>query len=114
MTNFYNYLMHHSVCPEYTEEILAARSVVAQGQKELIAIHNLGSMVPGDFNVACSVLLEGNLAESHSSDISWNANTKDLMSPEKARIIVATAFTSDLGGDELFQAVFGSNIESEP
>jgi hypothetical protein len=106
MTNFYNYLLHHNVCPEYAKDILAARSVVVQGQKELIALHNLRRLVPGDFNVACSVLFNGNLAESRGvGNGNWGSNTEDLVGPEKARVILATAITV-LGSDEMNQAVF--------
>jgi hypothetical protein len=63
-------------------------------------------LFPGDFNIACSILLDGNLAESHCGDISWNPNLEDLIVPEKARVLLTTAITG-LGSNELFEAVLG-------
>lgn len=109
--------MHHDVCPEYLTEIKAARGVVTLGRNQLVAIHNLGSLIPGEFNVACSVLLEGSLASSHGvsyaapeldfeiGDIAWDWTDSSLLSCEAARTIVKTACTSCLANDQLFEAV---------
>lgn len=110
MRNFYNYLLHHDVCPEYEDEIFAARKVVDDAKTQLVAIHHLSRLVPGDFNVSCSVLLDGNLAGSHgvcqpSSEIDldeieendkWDAVEQKLLTPEMARVIVSTALCSSL------------------
>lgn len=117
MTNFYNYLMHHNVCPEYLAQIKAARDVVKLGRNQLIAIHNLGSLIPGEFNIACSVLLEGSLSSSHgvsyaapeveleTGDFVWNPMKEKLLTVEKARTTIKMACTSSLASDELFEAV---------
>lgn len=109
--------MHHDVCPEYQTEIKAARAVVKLGRNQLVAIHNLGSLIPGEFNVACSVLLEGSLASSHGvshaapelefeiGDIAWDSTGSNLLSSEAARAIVKTACTSCLASEQLFETV---------
>ncbi|KAE9962682.1 hypothetical protein BLS_010130 [Venturia inaequalis] len=122
MTNFYNYLLLHNVCPEYKTEIEAAHTVVKLGRNQLIAIHQLGSLIPGDFNVACSVLLEGSLAgsrgvsyaapelEFEAGDIPWNPITEKLLTAEEATVIVRTACTSDLASAQLFEAIAEANL----
>lgn len=120
MTNFYNYLMHHNVCLEYREEIKAARAAVKLGRNQLIAIHDLSSLIPGEFNVACSVLLGGSLASSHGisyaapelefeiGDAVWDTTHSSLLSAEAARAIIKTACTSFLAtekNEQLFEAV---------
>ncbi|QDS73184.1 hypothetical protein FKW77_002434 [Venturia effusa] len=117
MTNFYNYLMHHDVCPEYLDAIKAACDVVKLGCNQLISIHNMGKLLPGAFNVACSVLLEGNLATSRgvsyaapglefeSNDFVWNPTNEKLLTSEKARATIKTACSSSLASDELFDVI---------
>jgi len=53
--------MHHNVCTEYTDDILAARRVCELADEELVmtynAIHASDLLcLPGDFNLACSCL----------------------------------------------------------
>ncbi|TID25883.1 putative rna-binding protein lupus la protein [Venturia nashicola] len=124
MTNFYNYILHHDVCPEYQTEIFAARAVVKLGRNQLIAIHKLGGLVPGDFNVACSVLLDGSLAgtrgvsyavpevELEAGDIAWNPIKENLLTAEKARAIIKMACTSSLASDQLFDAVAEADLSN--
>jgi hypothetical protein len=57
--NFLNYILTHSVCPEYMQEILAARKVCDTAEKELALIKEVGVLMPGDFNVAASTLFGG-------------------------------------------------------
>lgn len=56
LTNFYNYLIRHDVCPEYNDQIYAARRVCAQASRELLNVPNFGRKLPGDFNSAALVL----------------------------------------------------------
>ncbi|PGH26951.1 hypothetical protein AJ80_01335 [Polytolypa hystricis UAMH7299] len=57
--NFYNYILYHDVCPEYRENILAARSVCDTANEELWRAREAFSSSPGDFNTACSTLFGG-------------------------------------------------------
>jgi hypothetical protein len=130
MVNFFNYLLHHDVCPDYAKEIketrnfiiktkaeqdledLGSKSPSKSAEQELIAIHNLGPKFPGEFAVACSVVLGGNLAESHGNgSITW-AEEKDHtgMSVEKARLVLASAITL-FGSSELADVLYpGSEL----
>ena len=59
MRNFFTYLLHHDVCPEYKEDIASARNMVDQAEPELLALKKAGHLLPGDFNTACSTLHAG-------------------------------------------------------
>lgn len=72
MRNFYNYIMHHSVCPEYTDAILAARHICDLADNELYQIHKVLRLLPGNFNIACSTILGGRHKDTYSGDSSWN------------------------------------------
>lgn len=54
--NFLNYLLLHNVCPEYTDDINAARTVCDRAVIELSNINRLNPDLPGDFNIACAIL----------------------------------------------------------
>lgn len=57
--NFLNYVLTHSVCPEYTKEILEARRICTLAQNELCAIRRLSVDFPGDYNKSASTLFSG-------------------------------------------------------
>ena len=57
--NLLNYILHHNVCPEYADQVNAARSVCDVAETELCHIAYLSSALPGEFNVACSTLYGG-------------------------------------------------------
>ncbi|TKA63134.1 hypothetical protein B0A49_09908 [Cryomyces minteri] len=57
--NFYNYILHHDVCPEHRAQIFAARAICDQAETELLAVRKLASLLPGDCNTACSTLFGG-------------------------------------------------------
>ena len=63
--NFYNYLLYHDVCPEYRQQIFAARAVCDFAEKELLQLSKVDQKLPGDFNSACSALHQGHFAGSH-------------------------------------------------
>lgn len=71
MRNFYNYIMHHSVCPEYTNAILAARHICDLADKELYQTHKVLRLLPGSFNIACSTIFGGRHKDTYSGDSSW-------------------------------------------
>jgi hypothetical protein len=111
MINFYNYLMVHSVCPEYTDQIMAARRVCERAKYELLTIATFQEQNRG-FSLACSVLFGGHYAQSHGNNDWDDTDTaKDSLPVEKARIIVLTAIGA-MGSDEMFEAIFPQ--EEEP
>jgi Argonaute siRNA chaperone (ARC) complex subunit Arb1 len=119
MTNFYNYIMMHEVCPEYTDDILAARAICAQAKKELNIIRVLDTLLPGRFNTAISALF-GGYYSTIFGDNSWDPNFDENESyffgqrQEEARITLLTALTS-LGSDALYDAVAPpQNIAQHP
>lgn len=67
MRTFYRYLELHDVCPEYKEDLVAARAVCDLADKELPDMLTLGKYLPGQFNIACSTLNKGHYAGLHSS-----------------------------------------------
>ena len=88
MRNFYNYLLHHTVCPEYTVDIYAARRVCDLADKELINTIFIGSQLPDDFNSAVSRLHGGTFSGFFSEGQTWDGaenlggseqNSKDIL-----------------------------------
>ncbi|KAF1817421.1 hypothetical protein P152DRAFT_445512 [Eremomyces bilateralis CBS 781.70] len=59
MMNMYNWFLHHNVCPEYSQEILAARSVCGLAYEEYQKLIPLRPQLPGPFNIAMSTLFDG-------------------------------------------------------
>jgi hypothetical protein len=57
--NFLNYVLQHEVCPEYVDDVMAARKLCGQAEEELRAISQLSMKLPGSFNVALSTLFGG-------------------------------------------------------
>ncbi|CAJ2514095.1 Uu.00g022140.m01.CDS01 [Anthostomella pinea] len=54
--NFLNYVLMHDACPEYTENIMAARQVCEIAPTELMYMHELTVELPGPFNIAARIL----------------------------------------------------------
>lgn len=69
--NFLNYILHHSVVPEYESNILAARQVCDVAQKELWMAYQATVGSPGDFNMACSTLFGGQYFGFYVGDQDW-------------------------------------------
>ncbi|KAF2429016.1 hypothetical protein EJ08DRAFT_650782 [Tothia fuscella] len=88
MTNFYNYLLHHSVCPEYTDDINAAREICALALKELPIIKPMKDLLPGHFNTCVSVFLGGSRASLFSEKSDW---TDDVQTTAEIRLPGAEA-----------------------
>jgi hypothetical protein len=62
--NFFNYLLHHSVCPEYTDQIKAALSTLEPIESEYVKLAEVQSVFPGAFSKACSILCGGYYTKS--------------------------------------------------
>jgi hypothetical protein len=62
--NFFNYLLYHSVCPEYTDQIRAALSTFEPIETEYVKLAEVQSVLPGAFSKACSILSGGYYAKA--------------------------------------------------
>ncbi|KAI5305372.1 NADPH:quinone reductase [Ascosphaera pollenicola] len=85
LRNFLNYLLYHNVCPEYADNILAARNVVDTAQKELRLVHEADLWSPGDFNMACSTLFGGQYMDGYTGDAAWHQELPDRIEIEGVR-----------------------------
>lgn len=59
LRNFFNYLIYHKVCPEFADQINAAREVLEVVEKEYVMLAEVQKNFPGTFNIACSTLKDG-------------------------------------------------------
>lgn len=116
--NFLNYVIHHRVCPEYTEDIMAARKVCDLAEKELWAIRQLQSKLPGDFNVAASTLHGGRYKQYRLNAQAWSlddpdsqdyASTNQGFTDTEAERIFKTA-VAFAGDDALFMKAMKPDI----
>jgi len=105
MRNFYNYILHHSVCPEYNDSILAARHICDLADKELYQTHKVLRLLPGKFNTACSTIFGGYYKGMYVGDASWvdndDAGIAVGLSPDEAAKIFKYGVAA-LGTDDDF------------
>jgi hypothetical protein len=106
--NFLKYILYHSVCPEYTMEILEAQRICNLAQTELLAIRQASKVLPGNYNKAVSTLTGGHYENLYISNIKWTKDFGDTpppgMSIDEAERIFKTAITL-VGTSEQFDAV---------
>jgi hypothetical protein len=69
--NFLNYVLQHEVCPEYTEDIMAARKICGVAERELWAMKNLSIKLPGGFNIALSTIFGGHYRSTYLAEDHW-------------------------------------------
>ncbi|KAI9713022.1 MAG: hypothetical protein M1820_001007 [Bogoriella megaspora] len=101
LRNFYNYLLQHDVCLEHTAAIYAARRVCDIATTELTSIHHLtNSLLPGDFNRACSLLFGSDAQRLKEYDPQYYKPSFPLST---ARLIIKTGIAA-LGSAEMFAA----------
>ncbi|KAI9827181.1 MAG: hypothetical protein M1832_005318 [Thelocarpon impressellum] len=110
--NFLNYLLYHNVCPEYNDQINAARAVCDLANKELTSILKVSAAFPGDFNVACSTLYGGWYQGLYVGNQEWAQGTEsalgmsDSQAKETAMISIAV-YCSD---EQIAQAAKGPRV----
>ncbi|KAL1999800.1 hypothetical protein VTN02DRAFT_3966 [Thermoascus thermophilus] len=100
--NFLSYLLYHDVCPEYRENIDAARVSCDAAAKELWSNQRFVAAGPGEFNTACSTLFGGFFYDLHVEDDRWGSEKRDdraTMSNDVARRVVKFALAG-AGSDE--------------
>ncbi|PPJ56532.1 hypothetical protein CBER1_03903 [Cercospora berteroae] len=68
LRKFYDYLLHHGVCPEYEEDIYRAIDVCRIANEEVPELARLDSGFPGQFNMAASTLHSGFYAQIRPFD----------------------------------------------
>ncbi|KAL8703026.1 MAG: hypothetical protein Q9201_003802 [Fulgogasparrea decipioides] len=85
--NFLNYLLHHDVCPEYRDQIYAARNICDLADKELPMTMRAQSFFPGDFQTACSQIFGGSCSGKFAQNPGWatELETDFAMHPDLAR-----------------------------
>ena len=66
--NFLNYLVHHNVAPEYSDQIAAARKTCDMAQGQLLLCVLAAADLPGKFNEACSILFGGFYQDTFTHD----------------------------------------------
>jgi hypothetical protein len=111
--NFLNYVISHAVCPEYAENILAARTICDKAEKELLALNCLRQILPGDFNVAASTLYGGRYSGNLIANQEWGSIDPAAnrgFDEAEAQIIFKSAIALT-GTDEMFKAVMEEDIE---
>ncbi|KAH9993659.1 Argonaute siRNA chaperone complex subunit Arb1-domain-containing protein [Xylariaceae sp. FL0662B] len=54
--NFLNYVMRHDVCPEYIDDLMAAKNICDIAPVEMRALREIMQALPGTFNTACRTL----------------------------------------------------------
>ena len=111
--NFLNYVLHHDVCAEYTDDVEAARTVCDQAAKQLWDIARASTLMPGQFNRACSEIFGGFYRGSYIGDKEW---AKDLdipmgISPDSARQLFKVGLTA-CATDDMFERYRSQSISN--
>jgi len=68
LRNFFNYLLHHDVCPEYVDQVQACREICDQAVTEFWNIAQVAPLLPGTFNQACSKLFGGTFQKMNTTN----------------------------------------------
>ena len=101
--NFFNYLLYHDICPDYKDQVYAARTLCDKAEKELWAVSQCNPMLPGNFNMACSEIFGGMYQGVWSENQEWMQGM-DLdydvgISPHHARQVFKYAFAANADDD---------------
>lgn len=114
LSNFMNYLLHHDVCPEYGEAILAARQCCTKATKELWSTCQARRWLPGDFNIACSTLFDGAYSKRYDGHTSWAEGGGGFVgqTDDQARQIVKFAVAC-AGSEEQYQLWYEKAMANE-
>ncbi|KAJ4352468.1 uncharacterized protein N0V89_007816 [Didymosphaeria variabile] len=77
LRSFYNYLIYHSVCPEYRDDLDKARKLCDTAEIELSKSYNAGLALPGAFNTAASTIFGGSKAGTYTGNVEWAIKLKE-------------------------------------
>lgn len=116
LSRFMDYLLQRDVCPEYVEQVLAARSVCRGATDELWCCAQVLRHLPSDFNIACSTLFGGQYSKYYDGVSSWDEghnldNSKNFVgfTKELARQI-ANFGVAAAAPEEVFQAFVSQHV----
>ncbi|KAK4988347.1 hypothetical protein LTR50_003979 [Elasticomyces elasticus] len=113
LKNFHNYLLLHDVCPEYASDIREVFGVCKQWEQEFLKTRTAESELPGDFNVVCSTLFDGNYNDVYTGDQAWNDVECTVgFSRKDARAILMAGIAAH-GTQEQFEHAHLSNAAFE-
>ncbi|EXJ56292.1 uncharacterized protein A1O5_12559 [Cladophialophora psammophila CBS 110553] len=93
LERFMDYLLQHDVCPEYKEDVLAARELCRKAGPELWDMAEATRRLPGEFNIACSTLFDGSYSRDYDGETWWgNSDGEEAvfvgLKPDEAQQIV--------------------------
>lgn len=118
--NFLNYVLLHNVCPEYAEDVMAARSICNLAETELWNMRRIRSELPGNFNKSASALY-GTAYKSTLAEPQWgpNSNIEDHESQrvvhersiEKAQRVFQTVIAYE-GTNDMFGWIMDKEIKT--
>lgn len=117
--NFLNYVVHHGVCPEYTQDLMRAKIICDKAEKELWVISGVGRLLPGSFNTACSVLYGGYYKHMYiPPDSPWAANLDTiemfgphvLGMPKKEALHILKTAIALIGNETMYRGVASNTI----
>ncbi|KAK8212021.1 Argonaute siRNA chaperone complex subunit Arb1-domain-containing protein [Phyllosticta capitalensis] len=119
LRSFYNYLLHHNVCPEHTNALYAARKVCDQTNVEFPKIIKVIELLPGEFNVSSSVLCGGYHSETLVPLTSWDNEVRDGQTrfadnPDAKARLVLTMAISTYGTEEQAEMLRKFQEKKEP
>lgn len=103
LRNFYNYLLLHDVCPEYRDNLMAARRVCDVAEQEIPKLKKVDMRLPGGFNVACSTLFKGSYVNIYANWNDWTGADDSLGWSQKDAELVFKAGLFAHGTDEQVQ-----------
>ena len=115
LINFMNYLLHHDVCPEYADDVLAARNICKTANAEMWACAEAQRWLPGDFNIACSTLFDGSYGKLYDGTMTWmpeESGSKGFvgMTADVAREVVKFAIAG-AASEEVYQSWYNMATE---
>jgi hypothetical protein len=71
LERFMDYLLQHDVCPEYKSDVLETRDFCRAAASEIWDRSQAQKWLPGDFNVACSTMFDGEYAKNYNGSTDW-------------------------------------------
>lgn len=87
VNNFLNYVLVHGVCPEYTQDILAARVVCDRAVAEWPAIAKLWTLLPGAFHKAAKTIYGPDGDDWTADDNPYEIDNRRNFDEEAVRVV---------------------------
>lgn len=106
VSNFLNYVLHHNVCPEYTQDIMKAKEICNSAVDQITRTFQIAQDTPDDFGRACYALFNGGKANYAEYD-NWDTS-KRMTKGHARRVFYASVAAHDI----LYDKVKGTTVES--